>query len=177
MNPFIAFLICIICIIASIYLLNKLYSYLLEFIRLCKILKNSSKRIQGKKMYYPLSELIDRLTIVYLKIENYPEEKEKLLVEKAAYREAIIDYSQVNISKVDKWIKDLYVINKRIWDLEYKLRRGELEEFTLEEVGKTAIEIRKINGERVRLKGEIVEATKSGFKDIKVNHVSETTQN
>ena len=46
---------------------------------------------------------------------------------------------------------------------------------SLEDVGRTAIDIRESNGLRVRIKGEIVEAVGIGYRDIKINHASERT--
>ena len=45
----------------------------------------------------------------------------------------------------------------------------------MEQIGKTAIEIRESNGVRVRIKSSIVEATGVGYKDVKINHASEKT--
>ena len=71
---------------------------------------------------------------------------------------------------------DLYVqlqeINGRIWDLESDIRKGKEGELGLEEVGRRAIAIRNINGERIALKQKIAELH-GEYAEKKYNHASE----
>jgi phage gp16-like protein len=126
-------------------------------------------------MIYPLDELIDRISILKLKIERIPNEKSELIKEYEDYTEAIKKYVIKGICTnkgVEQWYKQLYEINKTIWDLEADIRKGKEGELGLEEVGRRAIKIRENNGKRVRIKSLIVEKTGSGYKDIKINHAS-----
>ncbi len=129
-------------------------------------------------MRYPLDELLDKRSIIQLKIERISEnlEKENLWKEFIDYTLAINEYLLEEIcskEKIDKWSRELYEINGQIWDLEAEIRKGREQELGLEEVGRRAIEIRRKNGIRVSIKGEIVEKTGMGYKDIKINHASD----
>lgn len=131
-------------------------------------------------MRYPLDELLDKRSIVQLKKERSGEHEAlpKLTLEFNTYTEAISEYVNAGVctqNQVEDWHKRLYEANGNTWDLETKIRKGQIGDLTLEEIGRTAIAIRESNGVRVRIKSEIVEKTGIGFKDIKVNHASEKT--
>lgn len=127
-------------------------------------------------MRYPLDELIDKRSIVQLKIERIKEDSTRLKKEYVDYSRAIEEYISEGIctkEQVEDWSKRLYEANGKTWDLEAKIRAGQLGNINLEEVGRTAIKIRESNGVRVRIKSEIVEKTGIGYRDIKINHASE----
>lgn len=117
---------------------------------------------------YPISELLDKISITELKVQRIGEEVCKneynFLMEQLKHYDFIEKYD---------YIQKLKEINAKIWDLEADIRSCKEEELGLEEVGRRAIAIRKINKQRISLKNEIVEKTNSGFKDIKMNHGSE----
>ena len=119
----------------------------------------------------PLPEILDRLSILKLKIERIgePHLKEEL----QAYQIAIKEFKQRGIIVKDEWLNRLYTINGKIWDLESDIRKGKEGEIGLEEVGRRAIAIRELNKQRVSIKNEIVQKTGIGFKDVKMNHASE----
>lgn len=127
-------------------------------------------------MRYPLDELIDKKSIIRLKIERIDsQEKNRLKKEYQDYNQAIEEYISEGVcskEQVIDWYKRLYKANGNTWDLESKIRKGQIGDLSLEEVGKTAINIRKSNGVRVGIKSEIVEITGIGYKDIKINHAS-----
>ncbi len=122
-------------------------------------------------MEMPLAEVLDRLSILKLKIEriNEPHLKKELNV----FNEAIQKFKNKGIKIKDNWLNDLYKINAKIWDLEADIRKGKENELGLEEVGRRAILIRNLNKERVSIKNKIIEETGIGFKDVKINHASE----
>ena len=129
-------------------------------------------------MKYPLDELLDKSSIIRLKFERIPdlEDRSKWISEIMDYSIAIGEYigeGICNQEQTNDWFKRLYETNKRIWDLEAAIRQGKEGEIGLEEVGRRAIEIRNINGERVGIKREIVSVIGRGYKDIKINHASE----
>jgi len=121
-------------------------------------------------MEMPLSEVLDRLSILKLKIERINEEH--LKKELNAFNLAIQEFKSKGIKVKDEWLQELYKVNSKIWDLEADIRKGGENELGLEEVGRRAIEIRNLNRERVAIKNKIIEETGSGFKDIKVNYAS-----
>jgi len=122
-------------------------------------------------MEMPLPEILDRLSILKLKIERIGEPHLKIELEE--YEKAIEEFKARGIIIKDEWVEELYRINSRIWDLESDIRKGKEKELGLEEVGRRAIAIRENNKKRVAVKNKIVEETGSGFKDIKMNHASE----
>ena len=131
-------------------------------------------------MRYPLDELLDKRSIIRLKIERIEDDidRERLKKEHEDYSEAIKEFitegtcSQENILK---WSEMLYEANGKIWDLEANIRKGQIGDLALEEIGLTAIEIRESNGVRVGIKSNIVRAIGQGYTDIKINHASEKT--
>ena len=66
----------------------------------------------------------------------------------------------------------LSIVNQKIWHLESSIRKGKLDNDLLE-VGRRAVEIRNLNKERVSIKDAINEYTDYGFKEVKVNHLSQ----
>ena len=121
-------------------------------------------------MRVPISEILDRMSIVKLKIERIGEPQ--LQDEFSALSKALKDYKKEGFNIKDDWFEELYDINRRIWDLESDIRRGKEKELGLEEVGRRAILIRNTNKQRVAIKNKIAEETGSGFKDVKMNHGS-----
>lgn len=119
----------------------------------------------------PLPEILDRLSILMLKIEriNEPHLKKEL----KEYENALKDYEKRGIKIKKEWITQLHDINGQIWDLESDIRKGKEGELGLEEVGRRAIAIRELNKKRISLKNQIIDETGIGFKDVKMNHASE----
>lgn len=126
-------------------------------------------------MRYPLDELLDKRSIIQLKIERISEENNELRKEYQDYTNAIEEYIVEEIcteKDVEEWYKQLYEANVRIWDLEADIRQGKEGKLGLEEVGRRAIAIRENNGKRVKIKNDIVAQTGVGYKGIKINHAS-----
>ena len=71
-------------------------------------------------------------------------------------------------------VDKLTIINNKIWHLESDIRKGKLDG-DLEETGRRAIQVRELNNERIALKNAINEISKTGFKEVKVNHVTKTS--
>lgn len=142
-------------------------------------------------MEYPISELLDRYTIAKLKMERIGEVECRLefdALEAEIYKLKNLNLLNKQMLQVDEnkgifnspinlfletELNQLYEINGKIWDMESQLRAGLDGEVGLEEIGRRAIEIRNLNRIRVGIKNRIAEVTGSGYKDIKMNHVSE----
>ncbi|MFC1682465.1 hypothetical protein ACFL0X_02525 [Nanoarchaeota archaeon] len=122
-------------------------------------------------MEMPLPEILDRMSILKLKIERIGESH--LQDEMKEYEKALADFKEKGIEIKQELLNELYDLNKQIWDLESDIRSGKEGELGLEEVGRRAILIREINKKRVGIKNKIVEETGFGFKDVKMNHASE----
>ncbi len=115
-------------------------------------------------MKYPLSELIDRYSILHLKVKRLPEDK-AVLAEYEKFRKAIDEFGV----QCDEFVQAMIQANGRIWDLEFDIRNGK--DLPLEEVGRRALRIREINGERIAIKNQIAKKF-GGFQEIKVGHHS-----
>lgn len=130
-------------------------------------------------MRYPLDELLDKRSIIQLKMERLEgDELESLIREFNDYTKAIEEYISEGVCtypQFDQWHKELYEANGRTWDLEANLRKGQIGKMSLEDVGRTAIAIRESNGFRVSIKSKIVSETGVGYRDIKINHASQKT--
>jgi len=112
-----------------------------------------------------VSEIADRYTIALLKQKNTDEDLSK---EIDIYKDELRSYSDV-----EPYIVRLLEANSAIWKLEASLRAGKEGELMYAVIADIAIQIRNINRHRVAIKNEMVEHYKEGFKDIKINHVSQ----
>ncbi|MDO8467792.1 MAG: hypothetical protein Q7S56_02490 [Nanoarchaeota archaeon] len=128
-------------------------------------------------MEMPLSELIDKLSIVKLKIERVGEPQ--LQKEYEAYLKAIEEFEKKGVIIKKIWVEELYSINKQCWDLEWDARKitasaniwEEAEKFGLAELGRRALIIGDLMKKRADVKSEIARESKIGFEDKKINHV------
>jgi len=116
-------------------------------------------------MHYPLSELIDRFSILDLKLKRLPKDP-KIAAEHKKFADAIQEFGV----PTDEYIEEMIKINGRIWDLEFEIRMTD--KLSLEEIGRRTLLIRKINKERIEMKNKI--AREHGeFEEVKVDHPSE----
>jgi hypothetical protein len=118
---------------------------------------------------YPLPELLDRMSICKLKMERIGEPQ---CFEEFQFLEKGI--KEYNFTESDYYFKLLYETNAKIWDMESDIRKGMDDKLGLEEIGRRAIKIRETNKIRVSIKNELSKKSKSGFEDIKINHISQT---
>lgn len=127
-------------------------------------------------MEMPLAEIVDRYTILKLKIERIdgltPEQKiqEQPFLQKEfeIYGKEIENFRKKGVEVKEEWIKGLYEINAKSWDMESDIRHGREGLLGLEEVGRRAIKLREFNKERITLKNKIAEESKSGFREVKI---------
>src|SRR3989338_102756 len=128
-------------------------------------------------MEMPLAEIIDRLSILKLKLERLPSNNKEpqLIIDKEfeVYKHALEEFKKRGMVINPEWIEKLYEINGRIWDLEADIRKGKEDRLGLEEVGRRALKIRGINRERIEMKNLITGESGSGFSEIKVDHASD----
>ena len=116
-------------------------------------------------MEMSLGEVADRYSIVKLKSERTEADCTKEL--------QALTQELDKVEGLAPYVQQLYEINGRVWDLESDIRKGKEGELGLEEVGRRAIMIRGINGERVAIKNMVNKIYKTGFLETKVNHASE----
>ena len=121
-------------------------------------------------MEYPISEIVDRLSIVWLKVhriggEQFDEECRRLESAKAEYESR----TKLNF---EKEFLLLHEVNGKIWDLEADIRQGKEDKLGLEEVGRRALLIRGFNKFRIEIKNRVA-AMAGGFEEVKKDHASE----
>jgi hypothetical protein len=122
-------------------------------------------------MKVPLPEIIDRITILKLKIENCKDSNflSEFERELEACNRAVAEYKKEGQVINKEWINKLYSINKYQWGLESSMRELKENPEKLAEIGKVYIQLQVSNKKRVAVKNEIAEKTGSGFRDIKIN--------
>ena|SRR3989344_820394 len=131
-------------------------------------------------MEISLPEILDRISIVRLKIERIGEPQ--LNEELGTYMNAMKEYIERGVNIKKEWLDELYEINGKIWDLVFPIRKIinsenylELAEKAIgfEELGRQALLMESFMKIRVAVKNRISEETGSGFKDIKIDHCGE----
>ena len=109
-----------------------------------------------------VGELIDKITILEIKSlftndEYVLKELEKLNKIKSTITQSILEY-EVQLKK----------INEKLWKIEDKIRKKEINQEFDNEFIELARSVYKTNDERSRIKKEINEMTNSFFKEVKV---------
>lgn len=129
-------------------------------------------------MKYSLFDLMDRKSILQLKIERIPfeDKREILRKEYQAVKEGLGEYISEGVCTTqdsEEWHYQLYEINGKIWDLETLIGEGRNNQISLEEVGRAALKIREYNSQRIKIKNKVVEKTGIGHKEVKMYHASQ----
>lgn len=126
------------------------------------------KRILPNMPKQSLGEVCDKISILALKV-FYGEE------------DAIpeLNYLTKGLDMI-KWHPDMLVaalrlaeMNTMIWNLENEMRKGGEDKFTIEEIGRRAIQIRDLNKKRVLYKNKLNEMSGLGFREFKIRHRSQ----
>jgi hypothetical protein len=110
---------------------------------------------------FPLIELIDRYSIARLKMDRLGTNQAEL----DFYTEQI---ANIDTALIQEDLEELYRIHARIWDMENDFKNYTVEEkYSLEEVGRRAIAVRNINGERYKLKNIMADKLGDAIKEHK----------
>ena len=115
-----------------------------------------------------LGDIIDKMSILMMKVYHGEEDA---FEELTSLRKGLMS-SDVDGNFILSCLR-LGHINKEIWNLENEIRKGGEGKLGLEEVGRRAIEIRNLNRKRINYKNLINQLTNKGFKEIKVDHLSQ----
>lgn len=119
-----------------------------------------------KKPEYNLGDLIDRLSILTRKIYF----NDDTSISEHRYLEKHLSAFDVDGKLITNAIR-LSMMNFEIWNLENDIRKGGEDKFTLEEIGRRAIQIRDLNKRRIAYKNNITNRSE-GFREVKINHRS-----
>ena len=118
-------------------------------------------------MEYSIPEIIDRISILSLKIKK--RSNPGLLSELEEYDKELKRLENKSGLKMKKnWLKRLNSVNLKMWDLFTVMEKAK-EKSDYVEIGKIYIQLLILNRERTAIKNEIVDKTNDGFKDIKIN--------
>ena len=103
-----------------------------------------------------LGELIDKITILEIKNEKI-NDKEKLKNISNELDKLFFLLNSLQLSKkdLDKYSKQLYVVNKKLWETEDILRALENEKSFNKEFIENARNVYKLNDERFRIKNKL----------------------
>jgi hypothetical protein len=115
------------------------------------------KNFHNVELTLPISEVIDRITILKLKIEKLPRDDtiaELFGIYDAALYGILKGKSPKFCARINELKQQLYEANKITWNLEFDIRNRSLDN-NLSEVGRRAIKIRQSNKIRIGIKNEI----------------------
>ena len=103
-----------------------------------------------------LGELVDKITILEIKNEKI-NNKEKLINISNELDKLLTLLNSLQLSKkdLDKYSKQLYVVNKKLWETEDILRALENEKSFNKEFIENARNVYKLNDERFRIKNKL----------------------
>lgn len=111
-------------------------------------------------------EIIDKLTILTIKLQNIKDE-EKLINIRKEYEQLKRAAEQIGMSENDKLYMDLLSVNNKLWDIEDKIRDCERNSNFGEIFVELARSVYITNDERSRIKKEINRATGSELTEEK----------
>tara|TARA_B100000214_G_C23967120_1_gene628287 strand:+ start:1862 stop:2251 length:390 start_codon:yes stop_codon:yes gene_type:complete len=103
-----------------------------------------------------LGELIDKITILEIKNEKINDkEKLKNISNELDKLFSLLNSLQLSKKDLDKYSKQLYVVNKKLWETEDVLRALENEKSFNKEFIENARNVYKLNDERFRIKNKL----------------------
>jgi len=103
-----------------------------------------------------LGELIDKITILEIKNEKINDkEKLKNISNELNKLFSLLNSLQLSKKDLDKYSKQLYVVNKKLWETEDILRALENEKSFNKEFIENARNVYKLNDERFRIKNKL----------------------
>ena len=103
-----------------------------------------------------LGELVDKITILEIKNEKINDkEKLKNISNELDKLFSLLNSLQLSKKDLDKYSKQLYVVNKKLWETEDVLRALENEKSFNKEFIENARNVYKLNDERFRIKNKL----------------------
>lgn len=103
-----------------------------------------------------LGELIDKITILEIKTEKINEtEKLKNISNELDKLFILLDSLQLSKKDLDKYSKQLYEVNKKLWETEDILRALENKKSFNKDFIENARNVYKLNDERFRIKNKL----------------------
>ena len=118
------------------------------------------------KEFFPIGEFVDRLIISQIKAE-----KLGLVTNESQWYES--KAKELDLTSVQEEILQLEQAHLRIWEMEKLLKSGLEDQLPLDEIGRRAIKIRNLNGERIVIKNALSKKLGCEVVEIKKDHLSE----
>jgi len=126
----------------------------------------SDKRLEKMKIEVSNGELVDKVSILSIKIRKFSSAQKRANVQKE-YRQLLPIMKQIGIDESSSMFRRLMDINRRLWDIEDQIRRKEsLGEFDREFV-ELARSVYIQNDKRSQVKREINQKTGSDIIEEK----------
>tara|TARA_Y100000361_G_scaffold131777_1_gene128702 strand:- start:243 stop:620 length:378 start_codon:yes stop_codon:yes gene_type:complete len=111
-----------------------------------------------------VGELVDKLTILDIKLENISDEKKLSEIKNEKYQ---LEKLYKNFSDLDMHRDILYQINRGLWSVEDDIRKHEREQNFGTTFIRLARDVYQINDKRFEIKNKINELTNSEIKEVK----------
>ena len=119
------------------------------------------------KIEVSIGEIIDKLTILEIKKTNISDSNKLLNINKEFDYLVDIVENQLGLSRRDIFYIDLLDINKKLWDIEDKIRNKERLKSFDEEFIELSRSVYFTNDERSKIKKKINDITGSNFSEEK----------
>ena len=111
-----------------------------------------------------VGELVDKLTILDIKLENISDEKKLSEIKNEKHQ---LEKLYKNFSDLDMHRDILYQINRGLWSVEDDIRKHEREQNFGATFIRLARDVYQINDKRFEIKSKINELTNSEIKEVK----------
>ena len=120
------------------------------------------------KIPVSIGELVDKLTILEIKLSNVSSQDKKVNLENEFNELKIVFENNIPSEKIQKYYQELLVINKKLWKIEDDIRILEKQKLFNEEFIELARSVYVTNDERFEIKNTINSLMGSNIKEEKL---------
>ena len=120
------------------------------------------------KIPVSIGELVDKLTILEIKLSNVSSQDKKVNLENEFNELKSVFESNIPSEKIQKYYQELLVINKKLWKIEDDIRILEKQKLFNEEFIELARSVYVTNDERFEIKNTINSLMGSNIKEEKL---------
>jgi hypothetical protein len=126
--------------------------------------------LENMKIKIPVSigELVDKLTILEIKLSNVSSQDKKVNLENEFNELKSVFENNIPSEKIQKYYQELLVINKKLWKIEDDIRILEKQKLFNEEFIELARSVYVTNDERFEIKNTINSLMGSNIKEEKL---------
>jgi len=120
------------------------------------------------KIPVSIGELVDKLTILEIKLSNVSSQDKKVNLENEFNELRSVFENNIPSEKIQKYYQELLVINKKLWKIEDDIRILEKQKLFNEEFIELARSVYVTNDERFEIKNTINSLMGSNIKEEKL---------